>query len=253
MKLVILGSGTSTGVPMVGCRCPVCTSQDPHDTRTRTSLLVESENRYIVVDTSTDLRQQAIRERIPRIDAVLFTHSHADHVNGIDDLRGFNFIHRNIVPCYGDKTTIATLRKRFPYIFKGEEAEGYPPLLEAHTLTSPIELFGCRIVPIPLEHGPHQSTGFRFNDAAYLTDCSAIPEQSFPLLAGLDLLIIDALRYTPHENHFTIDQALAVIGQLRPKQAVLTHLTHEVPHRNSALLPEGVRFAHDGMTFDLET
>lgn len=251
MKLVILGSGTSTGVPMVGCSCPVCASQDPHDKRSRTSLLVESEGRTIIVDTSTDLRQQALREQIRRIDAVLFTHSHADHVNGIDDLRGFHFIHRNIVPCYGDFATIAEIIDRFPYIFKGLETEGYAPLLEAHTIASPFDLFGCRITPVPLIHGHLRSTGYRFNNAAYLTDCSALPQSSLPLLSGLDLLIIDALRYTPHENHFNIDEALQVIHEIRPGRAVLTHLTHEVSHNASKSLPPGAEFAYDGMTFDL--
>jgi phosphoribosyl 1,2-cyclic phosphate phosphodiesterase len=251
MKMVILGSGTSTGVPMVGCRCPVCTSSDPHDKRTRTSLMVESEGKTIIVDTSTDLRHQALREGIKRIDAVLFTHSHSDHVNGIDDLRGFHFIHRNIVPCYGDNATISSIVGRFPYIFKGLEVEGYDPLMEAHTVEGPFELFGCRITPVPLKHGPLTSTGYRFNNVAYLTDCSEIPVSSLHLLSELDLLIIDALRYSPHENHFNIDEALKVIQVILPKRAVLTHLTHEVSHRDVSKLAPGSEFAYDGMTFDL--
>ena len=254
MKLVILGSGTSTGVPMVGCRCKVCSSSDPHDKRTRTSLMVESGGKNIIVDTSTDLRQQALREGIARIDAVFFTHSHSDHVNGIDDLRGFNFIHRNIVPCYGDDATMSEIIDRFPYIFKGREIEGYAPLLEAHTIDGPLSLFGCSITPVPLRHGHLTSTGYRFNSAAYLTDCNEIPDASIRLLAGLELLIIDALRYSPHENHFSIDEALEVISRLRPKQAVLTHLTHEVSHRiASSRLPAGVELAWDGMTYEIPT
>lgn len=250
MKLVILGSGTSTGVPMVGCRCPVCTSPDPRDNRTRTSLLVESNGRTIIVDTSADLRQQSLRQGITKIDAVLFTHPHSDHVNGIDDLRGFHFIHRTLVPCYGAEPTISTITDRFSYIFTGTEMEGYAALAEAHTIDGAFELFGCRITPVPLLHGPHPATGYRFNDAAYLTDCSAIPESSLPLLEGLKLLIIDALRYSPHENHFNIPQALEIARRLTPEQTVLTHLTHEVAHRDSEKLPAGVTFAWDGMTFD---
>ncbi|GAM11172.1 octanoyltransferase [Geobacter sp. OR-1] len=251
MKLVILGSGTSTGVPMVGCRCPVCSSSDPHDKRSRTSLLVETKGKNIIVDTSTDLRQQALREGIEHIDAVLFTHSHSDHVNGIDDLRGFHFIHRNIVPCYGDDATMAAIVGRFPYIFKGLEVEGYAPLMEAHSITGRFDLFGCSITPVPLQHGYLMSTGYRFNNSAYLTDCSAIPDSSFPLLDGLELLIIDALRYSPHENHFHIDAALKAVARIRPKRTVLTHLTHEVSHNDSFRLPPGSEFAYDGMTFEL--
>ena len=253
MKITILGSGTSTGVPMVGCRCPVCCSDDPHDARTRPSLLVESDGHSIVVDTSTDLRQQAIREKLSSIDAVLFTHSHADHVNGIDDLRGFYFIHRRLIPCYGDSQTMDAITSRFPYIFKGLEVEGYAPLMEAHTISGPFELFGCLITPIPLLHGPYPSTGFRFNNAAYLTDCSAVIPSSIPLLSGLELLVIDALRYTPHENHFNIAGALEVISELRPRRALLTHLTHEVAHRDSVRLPHGVEFAYDGMVVGLDS
>jgi phosphoribosyl 1,2-cyclic phosphate phosphodiesterase len=250
MKLVILGSGTSTGVPMVGCHCPVCTSSDPRDNRTRTSLQVESNGHTIIVDTSADLRQQSIRQGIAKIDAVLFTHPHSDHVNGIDDLRGFHFIHRTRVPCYGEAATMSAITKRFSYIFTGTEVEGYASLAEAHTIHGQFELFGCTVTPVPLLHGPHAATGYRFNDAAYLTDCSAIPESSLPLLQGLKLLIIDALRYSPHENHFNIPQALEAAERLHPELTVLTHLTHEVSHRDSERLPPGVLLAWDGMTFD---
>ncbi len=248
MKITILGSGTSTGVPMVGCRCPVCTSQDPRDKRTRASIVVETAGKHILVDTSTDLRRQAIREKIPHIDAVLFTHSHADHIHGIDDLRGFHFIHKRVIPCYGGKETIETIARNFSYIFTGLETAGYAPLLEPHIVHEPFSLFGSRIVPIHLMHGYMPATGYRFNDTAYLTDCSHIPDHSLVKLAGLEVLIIDALRYTPHSNHFNIEGALKVVEQLRPKRAVLTHLTHEVPYRDGAKLPAGVEFAYDGMT-----
>jgi len=251
MKITILGSGTSTGVPMVGCSCPVCSSEDPRDKRTRASIIVECSGKYILVDTSTDLRKQAIRERIPHIDAVLFTHSHADHIHGIDDLRGFHFIHQRIIPCYGSEDSIETIARNFSYIFKGMETAGYSPLLEPHVVHDRIELFGCAIDPIPLLHGTMPATGYRFNDMAYLTDCSAIPDHSRAKLGGLKLLIIDALRYTPHPNHFNIEGALQVVEKLRPERAVLTHLTHEVPYRDGEKLPPGVEFAYDGMTIDM--
>lgn len=247
MKITILGSGTSTGVPMVGCGCPVCSSPDPRDKRSRASILVETAGKYLLVDTSTDLRRQVIREKVPHIDAVLFTHSHADHIHGIDDLRGFHFIHRRVIPCYGGKETIDTIARNFSYIFKGMEEAGYAPLLAPHIVSGPFSLFGSMITPIPLIHGTLAATGYRFGDAAYLTDVSRIPESSPPLLAGLKLLIIDALRYTPHPNHLNIDGALRIVEQLHPDRAVFTHLTHEVPYADGAKLPPGVEFAYDGM------
>jgi phosphoribosyl 1,2-cyclic phosphate phosphodiesterase len=248
MKITILGSGTSTGVPMVGCRCPVCTSDDPRDRRTRSSLLVESAGRYLLVDTSTDLRRQAIRAKLPHIDAVLFTHTHADHIHGIDDLRGFHFIHRRVIPCFGGQATIDTLMRKFPYIFHGRAEEGYFPLLEPHVVGGPFSLFGCQIVPVPLQHGRATAMGYRFNNVAYLTDCSRIPETSLPLLHGLEVLIIDALRYTPHASHFNIAGALQAAAALRPQRTILTHLSHEVPYRDGTTLPPGVEFAYDGLT-----
>jgi phosphoribosyl 1,2-cyclic phosphate phosphodiesterase len=250
MKITILGSGTSTGVPMVGCNCPVCTSDDPRDKRTRASIVVESADRYVLVDTSTDLRKQVIREKIPRIDAVLFTHSHADHIHGIDDLRGFHFIHKRIIPCYGEKETMEVITGNFSYIFKGLEFAGYSPLLDAHIVSGPFTLFGQEIIPIPLTHGAMTATGYRFGNAAYLTDLSSIPAASMDLLAGVEILIIDALRYSPHANHLNIEGALRVVESLRPRRALFTHLTHEVPYGDGKNLPDGVEFAYDGLKLE---
>ncbi len=251
MKITILGSGTSTGVPMVGCGCPVCVSDDPHDKRTRASILIETLDRYILVDTSTDLRKQVIRERIPRIDAVLFTHSHADHIHGIDDLRGFHFIHRRIIPCFGAKETIDSIAGTFSYIFAGLETAGYSPLMEPHVVAGPFELFGLRVIPVPLVHGTMASTGYRVGGFAYLTDLSLIPEESVGLLQGLEVLLIDALRYTPHSNHLNIQGALRVVEELKPGRAIFTHLTHEVRHGDASRLPAGVEFAFDGMRLEM--
>jgi len=250
MNITILGSGTSTGVPMVGCTCRVCNSNDPRDTRTRSSILIETSGMYILVDTSTDLRSQALRQKIPCIDAVLFTHSHADHVHGIDDLRGFHFIHRRIIPCYGVKETIDMITGNFPYIFKGMETDGYAPLLEAHIVEQSFDLFGKTVVIVPLTHGSTTSTGYRIDNVAYLTDCSSIPATSRPLLDGLDILILDALRYTPHITHFNIEEALRVVGELKPRRAIFTHLTHEVSYADRTRLPEGVELAYDGMVLE---
>jgi len=252
MKITILGSGTSTGVPMVGCHCQVCDSTDPRDKRTRASILVECGGQRMLVDTSTDLRSQLLREGIPQVDAVLLTHTHADHIHGIDDLRGFHFIHRRIIPCYGSPETMKKVTENFAYIFDGLSSEGYSPLMVPSPVDGPFQLFGCSVLPVPINHGSLQATGYRFDDAAYLTDCSEIPESSLRLLQGLDLLIIDALRYSPHPNHFNIEGALQLVGTLAPRRTILTHLTHEVHHSDAVRLPEGVEFAYDGMTIELQ-
>src|ERR1039457_388182 len=235
---------------MVGCSCTVCASEDPRDKRSRSSDLIETGGRNILVDTSTDLRMQSLREKIRRIDAVLFTHSHADHVNGIDDMRGFHFLHREIIPCFGSKETMDILTSCFSYIFKGMEVEGYTPLMEAHIIQSPFQLFDKTVIPIPLVHGSGQATGYRIDRFAYITDCSSIATDSMDLLEGLDILVLDALRYTPHITHFNIEDALRVTGKLKPKRAFFTHLTHEVLSAHNERLPDGVEFAYDGLILE---
>lgn len=251
MKVTILGSGTSTGVPMVGCRCRVCTSDDPKDRRTRASLLIRHEGRNILVDTSTDLRRQALREGVEKVDAVFFTHPHADHVNGIDDLRGFHFLHKEVVPCYASPETFQVLWAGFRYIFFEATGSGYTPLLSPREISGPFELFGLTVIPIPLEHGKGAAFGYRIGSFAYLTDCSAIPASSLPLLEGLDVLVMDGLRWTPHPFHFNIEGTIGAVEPLKPTRVVLTHLTHEVLHSEQAKLPPGFEFAYDGMTFDV--
>lgn len=252
MKVTILGCGTSTGVPMVGCRCAVCTSEDRRDRRTRSSILIEAAEKYIIVDTSPDLRRQALREKVPHIDAVLFTHSHSDHINGIDDLRGFHFIHRRLIPCFAVKESMDVIMANFAYIFKGRELPGYAPLLEPHQIDAPFALFGLTVTPVPLMHGEFAATGYRIGGMAYLTDCSAIPGPSRELLRDLEVLIIDALRYTPHSNHFNIEGALEVAEQLNPRRTIFTHLSHEVSYGDAVKLPAGVELAYDGMVIELE-
>lgn len=252
MKVTILGSGTSTGVPMVGCGCRVCSSDDPKDRRTRASLLIRHGDRTILVDTSTDLRRQLLREGVNRVDAVLFTHAHADHVNGIDDLRGFHFLHGEVIPCFASRATLDTLQSGFGYIFKERDGSGYPPLLAPHEAQAPFELFGVTVTPVPLEHGRTASLGYRIGASAYLTDCSAIPDSSLQLLEGLDLLIIDGLRWTPHPFHFNIEGAIAAAQRVRARRVILTHLTHEVLYAEQSKLPPGFVFAYDGMASDVE-
>lgn len=235
---------------MVGCSCHGCLSNDPKDIRSRASLMLQYNAHTVIIDTSTDLRQQMLREKICRVDAVLFTHAHADHVNGIDDLRGFHFLHKKIVPCYASSETLSILQNGFSYIFHEVEGSGYTPLLEPHAVDKPFDLFGETITPIPLTHGKTGSVGFRIGDSAYLTDCSAIPEQSLKLLRGVDLLIIDGLRWNPHPSHFNIESVITVTRNLDIKRIVLTHLTHDVLFSEGHTLPLGYEFAYDGMQFD---
>lgn len=237
---------------MVGCDCRVCSSDDPRDKRTRASIFIRHQERAILVDTSTDLRQQALQQGITSIDAVLFTHAHADHVNGIDDLRGFHFRHREIIPCFASHSTLEILQAGFRYIFQEYENSGYMPLLTPYEVSAPFELFGLQVIPVPLLHGRTTALGYRIGEFAYLTDCSVIPDSSLALLQGLDLLIIDGLRWTEHPCHYNIEGAIAVARQLNARRIVLTHLTHQVSHSEGSRLPPGFELAYDGMEFDLQ-
>jgi phosphoribosyl 1,2-cyclic phosphate phosphodiesterase len=249
VKVTFLGTGTSHGVPMIGCECPVCTSDDPHDTRTRPSIIVEFGGRTILVDTGPELRIQCLERKITRVDAVLFTHAHADHVAGLDDLRSFNWLNRGVVNCYGTADTVGAIRGMFAYIF--DEDPDYPshkPSLELHTIDQqPFDLLGNRIVPIPLLHGTLPVLGYRFGDVAYCTDCSVIPPASMELLGGLDLLILDALRKRPHPTHFNLEQAVAVAARINARRTCFTHIAHELPHEGTnRSLPDGMALAYDG-------
>ena len=251
MKITIMGCGTSTGVPMVGCDCPVCTSNDPRDKRTRASIMICYDNRTVLIDTSPDLREQALRHHVKRIDAVLFTHAHADHVNGIDDLRGFHFLHKEIIPCFASRITLETLQGGFSYIFNEQDGSGYTALLAAHEVNSAFELFGQTFIPIPLLHGNTSSLGYRIGDFAYLTDCSAILDPSFELLQGVQLLVIDGLRWIEHPFHFNISGAIAAARQIRAPRTILTHLTHQIAYSEESKLSYGFELAYDGMEFHL--
>lgn len=235
---------------MVGCSCAGCLSSNPKDKRTRASILLNYNGKNVLVDTSTDLRQQILREDIKRIDAVLYTHSHADHVNGIDDLRGFHFLYKNVIPCYGSKETISVLERGFGYIFKEYDNSGYPPLMEPYIIDGDFDLFGLNIQPIELNHGRGFATGFRFGDCAYLTDCSQIPQKSVEKLKNLDLLIVDGLRWESHPSHFNIETAIEATKELDVKRTVLTHLTHHVLQDEEIRLPEGYKFGYDGMKLE---
>ncbi|MBD1400668.1 MBL fold metallo-hydrolase [Pelobacter sp. M08fum] len=253
MNIVLLGTGTSTGIPVVGCRCRVCCSADPHNQRTRCSALLSCGGHNLLIDTATDLRQQALREDIQHIDAVLYTHCHADHVHGIDDLRGFNVPGGNPIPLYADPQTLISLRRNFKYIFDPCQPPGYVPKLTLHPLAGPMDLFGLEIIPIPLRHGAQPATGYRCGPFAYLTDCNRIPDSSLALLKGLELLVLDGLRFKPHPTHFNIPAAVAIAQSIGAKQTLLTHLSHDVDHAGvDADLPDGINLAYDGQRFSFD-
>lgn len=254
--MILLGTGTSVGVPAIGCGCDVCQSDDPKNKRTRCSAILGLPGGNLLIDTAPDLRTQLLRERIGLVHAVLYTHDHADHIFGLDDLRLFPFYIGGPVPLYCEVQVEQRIRHSFDYAFSDlpETHSGSRPRLEFRTIdASPFELLGTRITPIPLRHGPRCDVlGFRFGDIAYCTDTCDVPASSLELLRGLDTLVIDALRYTEHATHFSVDQALEVIAELRPRRAYLTHMSHDIDYQTALnSLPAGVEPAFDGQRIPL--
>ena len=206
----------------------------------------------VLVDTTPDLRSQALACGLDRVDAVLFTHCHADHVMGLDDVRRFNVLQQAAIPCYGDAVTLKEIRRTFAYIFESNDEGGGIPRIHLYPVGGPFSIGGEAIVPVPVWHGRREILGFRVRDFAYLTDCSGIPDASWPLLEGLHTLVIDALRHRPHPTHFTVEQALAVSARLGPRRTWLTHICHDLPHEaTNAALPIGVELAYDGLVIDI--
>jgi phosphoribosyl 1,2-cyclic phosphate phosphodiesterase len=252
MKLTFLGTGTSTGVPVLACHCATCTSADSRDRRTRPSILLEFDEHVVVIDTTPDFRAQALREHLARLDAVLFTHTHADHVFGLDDIRVFNFRQKEAIPVFGDQKSVGSIRRIFDYIFKGDYIGGGIPKLDVHVIDGPFELWGKQFTPLPVLHGDLPVLGFRFDHTAYVTDFSVIPEATMGLLADLDVLILDALRHKPHPTHSTVENSLEIVTRLNPKRAYFTHIAHELRHaKTEAGFPANVRLAYDGLKLDL--
>jgi phosphoribosyl 1,2-cyclic phosphate phosphodiesterase len=240
---------------MIGCNCAVCHSTDPRDRRTRPSIFVDVDGGpKILVDTSTDLRQQALREGVLKVDAILFTHSHADHVMGLDDSRRFSQMQKGAIRCYADRQTVESLQKTFYYVFDpNTEKGGGLPQLDLNVIDGRFAIDGVAVQPIPLMHGSRPILGFRFGDFAYLTDTNFLPEEAWPLLDGVKTMILDALRYRPHPTHFTVPEALAVVERLQPRQTFFTHICHDLGHvATNEALPAGVELAYDGLTIDIE-
>jgi phosphoribosyl 1,2-cyclic phosphate phosphodiesterase len=252
-RLTVLGSGTSMGVPTIGCECAVCHSSDPHDRRTRPSILLEFAEKVVMIDTTPDFRQQAIREGIRQLDAVFYTHAHADHILGLDDLRPLSYPPRPKILLYAQPGTAEILRRTFKYMFDGNYKFGGLAQVDLRMLDGPVDLFGARFEAVKVMHGDAPITGYRFGQAAYLTDFSEIPEESFAQLQNLDILFLDALRHTPHPTHSTVESSLRIVDRLKPKRAFFTHIAHELPHEaTNATLPPHVRLSYDGMKLEFE-
>ncbi|MHB1697803.1 MAG: MBL fold metallo-hydrolase [bacterium] len=256
MKILVLGCGTSTGVPLIGCGCKVCSSANPKNKRLRPSILVSENNFDILIDTPPDLRTQALKLNIKNIDAVLYTHTHADHIFGIDDLRMFNYLKNKdnkFIPIYASKTAVNFIKDKFDYIFK-EKSESSKPYLIPNILTDLLEIKpGLKITPIPVYHGKNLIYGYRINDFAYITDVSGIPEPSFELLKGLNTLMIDALRYAPHPTHLSIEEAISISERINPAKTYFTHMGHNVDYEElqSLCKPDIFMPAYDGLSFEL--
>ncbi|MBN8584346.1 MAG: MBL fold metallo-hydrolase [Ignavibacteria bacterium] len=260
MKVTVLGSGTSQGVPIVGCHCRACTSSDPKDKRLRVSLYIETDKKIngkpliILIDTSPDFRQQMLVNNITDIDAVLYTHYHVDHIMGLDDIRQINQLHKKYVELYANNETAYRIKQTFSYIFDENTYKGGGiPLVNLHEIDlKPFDVMGQEIVPLEYKHGPTTVYGFRIGDLAYMTDCNFIPEAEFEKLHGLKVLIIDALRYRKHETHFSVEEALEASKRINADKTYFTHMTHDIVHEEAgSKLPPNIEFAYDGLTFEV--
>jgi phosphoribosyl 1,2-cyclic phosphate phosphodiesterase len=249
MHLTLLGVGSSAGTPMIGCSCATCTSTDPRNNRTRCSAIIHLENgKLILIDTGPDLRQQALREGLTHIDAVLYTHTHADHLHGIDDLRAFCQIQRSQIPLYGSFDAMKHITDKFGYTLREPSNFWDLPVLKVNTISEAFQLFEHTVTPIPLKHGNSDIYGYRIGDIAFLTDVSSIPETSLKLLQGLKILLLDCLRYKMHYTHINLEQSLHYAGLIQAESTYLIHMTHELEYATlSELLPKNVYAGYDGL------
>jgi phosphoribosyl 1,2-cyclic phosphate phosphodiesterase len=248
-----LGTGTSVGVPIIGCHCRVCTSDNPKNSRLRQSLKIEANGKFALIDTTPDLRLQLLRDPIPRLDFILFTHSHSDHLMGLDDIRPFNFRQHEAIHAFANPMTANAIRRAFSYIWSDSQAGGGKPQLDLHEIEGEFTHDGVRITPIPVTHGDWTILGFRIGDFAYITDTNGVPDSSMRLLEGVRVLALDGLRPSPpHPTHFTIEQAVECARKIGAAETYLIHLTHDIDHDEfEKTLPKGVRLAYDGLKLEL--
>ena len=254
IELLFLGTGTSAGVPMIGCHCPICSSPDPHDKRNRPSVLVRYDGLSILIDTTPELRVQCLAYKIDLVDTVVFTHPHADHIMGLDDVRRFNMLKNGSIDVWADDKTHTALKRAFGYAFLGpdEEPKVFRPHLIQRLIDGPFQIGGRTWTPVPLIHDKIQVLGFRIGPLAYCTDVNRIPEESFELLAGVDTLVLDALQPQPHPAHFSLSQACAAATRIAARQTWFTHITHNMFHaQTNASLPPNVQLAHDGQRVEI--
>ncbi len=265
MRVTVLGSGTSQGIPIIGCKCPACSSRNPKDKRLRVSIFIETDITLnnqkvlnkplrILIDTSPDFRQQMLLNNITDIDAILYTHYHIDHIMGLDDIRQINQLQKKYVEIYANLETAQKIKQTFSYIFDENTFKGGGiPLVNLHEINlKPFDVMGQKIIPIEYMHGPTTVYGFRIGDIAYMTDCNYIPEQEYEKLIELKVLILDALRYRWHETHFSIDEAVAVAQKINAQQTYFTHMTHDLVHDEAnKKLPSRIELAYDGLTFEV--
>jgi phosphoribosyl 1,2-cyclic phosphate phosphodiesterase len=253
MKVTFLGSGTSQGVPVIGCTCPVCTSLDFRDKRLRSSIHVELANQSFVVDTGPDFRQQMLRERVKRVDAILFTHAHRDHTAGLDDVRAYNFMQKIDMPIYGTQPVLDQLKVEYAYAFAKESYPGIPRLLFQLIDNKPFSINGVTITPLPVMHLKLPVHGFRFENFSYITDANFIPEETMEKLHGTEILVLNALQRDPHISHFNLKEALQMVEKIKPKRAFFTHISHKLgTHADvSKELPDHVMLAYDGLQLEI--
>lgn len=254
MKVIILGTGTSQGIPVIGCKCETCVSKNPKDKRLRTSAYIETGGRKILIDTSIDFRQQMLRNNLDDVDAVLYTHHHVDHINGMDDLRQITQKHNKTIDLYGNETTLNEMKISFRYVFIDEliKYKSVPLVKFNYIENKDLFIDGIKITPVECMHGDLKIFGYRIKNFAYITDCSFISEEELKKLSGLKVLVINALRIRPHPTHFNLQQAVEVAKKLKAKRTYLTHMTHDILHEKiNATLPKGIELAYDGIEFNL--